>query len=126
MLDVDPGKATNRTVVTVVGSPEPLVEAVFRGIKKAAELIDMSKHAGEHPRFGATDVCPFVPVANATMDDCIELARKLGERVGKVDAFAVDVKLRTTEHDDIETGGRNDDIRIDRLAGLEQDARFRE
>jgi glutamate formiminotransferase/formiminotetrahydrofolate cyclodeaminase len=83
LLDVDPGKATNRTVITFVGEPENVVEAAFRLIKKAQELIDMSKQKGEHPRFGATDVCPFVPVANANMQDCIECANKLGERVGK-------------------------------------------
>ncbi|MBS1685599.1 MAG: glutamate formimidoyltransferase [Bacteroidetes bacterium] len=82
LLNVDPGKATNRTVVTFVGDEESVVEAAYRGIAKAAELIDMSKHKGEHPRFGATDVCPFIPIANATMDDCIACARKLGERVG--------------------------------------------
>lgn len=82
LLDVDPGKATNRTVVTFVGSPDAVVEAAFRGIQKAAELIDMRKHTGEHPRMGATDVCPFIPVANATMADCIACAQKLGERVG--------------------------------------------
>lgn len=83
LLDVDPGKATNRTVVTFVGEPERVIEAAFRGIKRAAELIDMSKHHGEHPRFGATDVCPLVPVANVTMEEAVEYARKLAERVGK-------------------------------------------
>ncbi|HSO88227.1 MAG TPA: glutamate formimidoyltransferase [Draconibacterium sp.] len=83
LLDVDPGKATNRTVVTFVGSPEDAVEAAFRGIKKAAEIIDMKNHTGEHPRFGATDVCPLVPVANVTMEEAVEFARKLAERVGK-------------------------------------------
>jgi glutamate formiminotransferase / formiminotetrahydrofolate cyclodeaminase len=83
LLDVDPGKATNRTVVTFVGSPEDVVEAAFRGIKKAAEVIDMKNHTGEHPRFGATDVCPLVPVANVTMEEAVEFARKLAERVGK-------------------------------------------
>ncbi len=82
LLDVDPGAATNRTVVTFVGSPEAVEEAAFRAIATAAELIDMSKHTGEHPRMGATDVCPFVPVEGATMEDCIEIARRLGERVG--------------------------------------------
>ena len=82
LLDVDPGKATNRTVVTFVGGPEAVVEAAFRAIKKASELIDMRKHQGEHPRMGATDVCPFIPVANVTMADCIECARQLGARVG--------------------------------------------
>jgi glutamate formiminotransferase / formiminotetrahydrofolate cyclodeaminase len=83
LLDVDLGKATNRTVVTFVGSPEDVVEAAFRGIKKAAEIIDMKNHSGEHPRFGATDVCPLVPVANVTMEEAVEFARKLAERVGK-------------------------------------------
>ncbi|HMX03685.1 MAG TPA: glutamate formimidoyltransferase [Chitinophagales bacterium] len=82
LLDVDPGKATNRTVVTFVGDADAVVEAAYRGIAKAAEVIDMRKHHGEHPRMGATDVCPFVPVANATMEDCIACAKKLGERVG--------------------------------------------
>lgn len=83
LLDVDPGKATNRTVVTFVGDADSVVEAAFLGIQKAAEVIDMRKHSGEHPRMGATDVCPFVPVANATMEECIACARKLGERVGR-------------------------------------------
>ena len=83
LLNVDPGKATNRTVVTFVGDEDSVVEAAYRAIAKAAELIDMSKHKGEHPRFGATDVCPFIPIANATMEDCIACAKKLGERVGK-------------------------------------------
>ncbi|MDE6284042.1 MAG: glutamate formimidoyltransferase [Muribaculaceae bacterium] len=81
LLDVDPGEATNRTVVTFVGEPEAVVEAAFRGIAKAAELIDMSKHQGAHPRMGATDVCPLVPVSGITLKECSELARKLGERV---------------------------------------------
>lgn len=83
LLDVDPGKATNRTVVTFVGEPEPVIEAAFRAIKKASEVIDMRKHKGEHPRFGATDVCPFVPIANITMDEIVVYARKLAERAGK-------------------------------------------
>jgi len=82
LLDVDPGKATNRTVVTFVGSPDDVIEAAFRGIKKAAEVIDMRNHRGEHPRFGATDVCPLVPVAGVTMEEAVEYARKLAERVG--------------------------------------------
>lgn len=83
LLDVDPGKATNRTVVTFVGEPEPVIEAAFWAIKKAGEIIDMSKHSGAHPRFGATDVCPLVPVANIEMDEVVKYAHKLGERVGK-------------------------------------------
>ncbi len=83
LKDVDPGYATNRTVVTFIGEPEAVKEAAFRAIKKAAELIDMSKHHGAHPRFGATDVCPFVPVSGVTMDDCVKLAHELGRRVGE-------------------------------------------
>jgi len=82
LLDVDPGAATNRTVMTMVGPPEAVVEAAFQGIKKASELIDMSSHSGAHPRMGATDVCPFVPVSGIDMDGCAALARQLGERVG--------------------------------------------
>lgn len=82
VLDVDPGAATNRTVVTVVGDPDSVVDAAFEGIKAASELIDMTKHEGEHARQGATDVCPFVPVSGMTMDECVELARRLGKRVG--------------------------------------------
>jgi len=82
-LDVDPGKDTNRTVVTFAGSPEYVEEAAFQAIKKAGELIDMSKHSGAHPRMGATDVCPFVPVAGVTMQDCIEITKHLGKRVAE-------------------------------------------
>lgn len=82
LLDVDPGKDTNRTVVTFVGTPEGAVEAAFRAIAKAAEVIDMSQHQGAHARMGATDVCPFVPVSGLTMDDCVELAKRLAKRVG--------------------------------------------
>jgi glutamate formiminotransferase/formiminotetrahydrofolate cyclodeaminase len=82
LLDVDPGKATNRTVITFVGEPEAVVEAAFRLIKKAQELIDMRTHKGEHPRFGATDVCPLVPISGVSMEECAAYARSLGERVG--------------------------------------------
>ena len=78
LLDVDPGRDTNRTVVTFAGSPAGVEEAAFQAIKKASELIDMSKHSGAHPRMGATDVCPFVPVSGVTMADCVEIARRLG------------------------------------------------
>lgn len=81
LLDVDPGKATNRTVVTFVGEPEAVVEAAFRGVKKASELIDMRYHHGEHPRIGATDVLPLVPVAGVTLEECAEMARALAERI---------------------------------------------
>lgn len=83
LLNVDRGAATNRTVITFIGEPEPVIEAAFLLIKKAAELIDMSKQTGEHPRFGATDVCPLIPIANITMDEVVSYAHKLGERVGK-------------------------------------------
>lgn len=82
LLNVDPGKATNRTVVTFVGEPAAVVEAAFKGIAKASELIDMSKHKGEHPRMGATDVCPFIPVANISMQETVEWSKKLAARVG--------------------------------------------
>lgn len=81
LLDVDPGEATNRTVVTFVGEPESVVEAAFRGIKRAAELIDMRTHHGAHPRMGATDVCPLIPVSGVTLEECAQLSRKLAERV---------------------------------------------
>ena len=82
LIDVDPGKATNRTVVTMVGTPEEVCEAAFRAVKKAQELIDMRKHKGAHPRFGATDVCPLVPVANITMEEVVKYAHKLAKRIG--------------------------------------------
>ncbi|MEZ5046796.1 MAG: glutamate formimidoyltransferase [Chitinophagaceae bacterium] len=82
LLDVDPGKATNRTVVTFVGNPEAVIEAAFMSIKKASELIDMSKHKGEHPRMGATDVCPLIPISNISMEETVIYAKKLGARVG--------------------------------------------
>ena len=86
LLNVDPGKATNRTVVTFVGAPEAVVEAAFLGIKKAGELIDMSKHKGEHPRMGATDVCPFIPISGISMEETVgyskQLAKKVGEELG--------------------------------------------
>ena len=89
LLNVDPGKGTNRTVFTFVGDEATVVEGAFQAIKKATELIDMRKHSGAHPRFGATDVCPFIPITNASMEDCIACAKKLGERVGKELAIPV-------------------------------------
>ena len=83
LLNVDPGKATNRTVVTFVGNPQAVIDAAFLAIKKAGELIDMSHHKGEHPRMGATDVCPLIPIANISMEETAKWAVKLGERVGK-------------------------------------------
>ena len=82
LLDADPGKATNRTVVTIVGEPDAVIEAAFQAIKKASELIDMSKHNGEHPRMGATDVCPLIPISGITMEETVAYAKKLGKRVG--------------------------------------------
>jgi glutamate formiminotransferase/formiminotetrahydrofolate cyclodeaminase len=83
LLDVDPGKATNRTVFTFVGEPEAVINAAFIAIKTASELIDMSKHSGEHPRMGATDVCPLVPIANISMEETVEWSKKLAKRVGE-------------------------------------------
>ena len=83
LLNVDPGKATNRTVVTFVGEPAAVIEAAFLAIKKAGELIDMSRHKGEHPRMGATDVCPLIPIANISMEETVEFARTLAKRVGE-------------------------------------------
>lgn len=83
LLDVDPGAATNRTVVTMVGTPDEVIEAAVRAVRKAAELIDMRKHKGEHPRMGATDVCPLIPVSNISMEETVEYARKLAKRIGE-------------------------------------------
>jgi glutamate formiminotransferase/formiminotetrahydrofolate cyclodeaminase len=94
LLDVDPGAATNRTVMTMVGPPEAVVEGAFQGIKRASELIDMATHSGAHPRMGATDVCPFVPVSGIDMDGCAALARQLGERVGE----ALGIPIYLYEH----------------------------
>jgi len=84
LLNVDPGKATNRTVVTFVGDPASVIEAAYQAIKKAGELIDMSKHKGEHPRMGATDVCPLIPIANITMEETAVYAQELGKRIGEL------------------------------------------
>ena len=83
LLDVDPGSDTNRTVVTFVGEPEAVCEAAFRAVRKAARVIDMSKHSGAHPRMGATDVCPLVPVSGITMEETVEYARHLARRIGE-------------------------------------------
>ena len=83
LLDVDPGAATNRTVMTFIGSPEAVAEGAFQGAARAAQLIDMRHHRGAHARLGATDVCPFVPVSGASMDDCVELAQRVGRRIGE-------------------------------------------
>jgi glutamate formiminotransferase/formiminotetrahydrofolate cyclodeaminase len=94
LLDVDPGADMNRTVVTFLGDPEAVLEAAFRAVKIAAQVIDMSTQSGSHPRMGATDVCPFVPVANVTLDECAELAKRLGERVGR----ELDIPVYLYEH----------------------------
>jgi glutamate formiminotransferase/formiminotetrahydrofolate cyclodeaminase len=83
LLHVDPGQATNRTVVTFAGEPEPVIEAAFQAIRRAAELIDMQRHSGEHPRMGATDVCPLIPIAGITLEEAAQWSRRLAERVGK-------------------------------------------
>ncbi|RKZ18587.1 glutamate formimidoyltransferase [bacterium] len=83
LLDVDPGQETNRTVITFIGDPDAVAEAAFRVVRRAAELIDMSRHSGAHPRHGATDVCPFVPVRGVTMAECVEIARAVGRRIGE-------------------------------------------
>lgn len=100
LLDVDPGEATNRTVITFVGEPEVVVEAAFQCVKKAAQLIDMRQHHGAHPRMGATDVCPLIPVAGITLEECAELARKLAERIAtelNVPCYCYEAAARTPE-----------------------------
>jgi len=104
LLDVDPGKDTNRTVVTFVGTPEGIEEAAFRAIKKASEIIDMRQHSGAHPRMGATDVCPFVPVAGVTTEDCIEISKTLGKRVGeelKIPVYLYEHSASTPERENL-------------------------
>lgn len=115
LLDVDPGESTNRTVVTFIGEPKPVKEAAFRAVQKAAELIDMPHHSGEHARFGATDVCPFVPVAGATMDDCAEIARQVGQRIGE----ELKIPVYLYEHAASSTQRRNlADVRSGEYEGL--------
>ncbi len=117
LLDVDPGESTNRTVVTFVGEPEAVKEAAFRGVQKAAELIDMSKHKGEHARFGATDVCPFVPVAGATMEECAEIAREVGKRIGE----ELGIPVYLYEHAANNPGRRNlADVRAGEYEALQE------
>lgn len=117
LLDVDPGKATNRTVVTMVGEPELVIEAAFRAIKKASELIDMSKHSGEHPRMGATDVCPLIPVSNITKEETIEYSKKLAERVGN----ELSIPVFLYEHSATKENRRNlATIRAGEYEGLEK------
>jgi glutamate formiminotransferase / formiminotetrahydrofolate cyclodeaminase len=116
LLNVDPGKATNRTVVTFVGEPLPMVEAAFRAIQKASELIDMSKHTGEHPRMGATDVCPFVPIANISLEETAIYATMLGKKVGnmlKIPVFLYEAAATKPERKNLAT------IRAGEYEGLE-------
>ena len=106
VLDVDTGKDTNRTVVTFVGDPESVMEAAFQGIKKASELIDMSKHKGTHPRIGATDVCPIIPISGASIEECIGYSIKLGKRVGrdlKIPVFLYDKSARLSARKNLAT-----------------------
>lgn len=117
LLDVDPGKATNRTVVTFLGSPEEVIEAAVRGVRKAAELIDMSRHTGEHPRFGATDVCPLVPIAGVTMDETVEYARELARRLGEelgITVYCYENAARNPERRNLAT------VRAGEYEGLEK------
>ena len=115
LLDVDPGHATNRTVVTFVGAPEDVVEAAFRAVERAAALIDMQRHRGEHPRFGATDVCPLVPVANVSMDETVKYARKLAQRIGE----ELDIPVYCYEYAALNDRRRNlADVRAGEYEGL--------
>ena len=99
LLDVDPGASTNRTVVTLVGDPDAAVEAAFRAIKKAAELIEMRKHKGAHPRMGATDVCPFIPVSNVSWEEAVDCANRLGKRVGEELKIPVYLYEKAAKHE---------------------------
>lgn len=117
LLDVDPGDSTNRTVVTFIGTPEAVKEAAFKAIKKAAEVIDMSKHSGAHSRIGATDVCPFVPVTGVTMEDCVQLARELGERVGRELGIPVYLYEEAAQNQDRKNLAT---IRVGQYEGLEE------
>lgn len=117
LLDVDPGADTHRTVVTFVGEPEAVLEAAFRAVAKASEVLDMTTHHGAHPRMGATDVCPFVPVEGVTLDDCAELARRLGERVGR----ELGIPVYLYEHAASSPGRRNlAAVRKGEYEGLEE------
>ncbi len=113
LLNVDPGKATNRTVVTFVGEPEAVVEAAFRGIAKAASLIDMSKHEGEHPRMGATDVCPFIPVANITIEETAKWSQQLAKKVGE------ELKIPVYLYEDAQTNKKRSNLSVIRSGEYE-------
>lgn len=116
LLDVDPGKATHRTVVTFVGHPDAVIEAAFRAIKKASEVIDMSKHSGEHPRMGATDVCPLIPISGISMEETAQYAHALARRVGEIlqiPVYMYEEAARTPERKNLST------IRTGEYEGLE-------
>ena len=100
ILDVDPGKDTNRTVVTFVGVPNAVIDAAFEGIKEASKIIDMSNHKGTHPRIGATDVCPLIPIKDVTIEDCVKYSNDLAERVGKelkIPVYLYESSAKTTK-----------------------------
>ena len=104
LLDVDPGYEMNRTVVTFIGPPKAVKEAAFLAIKKASELIDMSKHVGSHPRMGATDVCPFVPVAGISTEECVKVSEEVAERVGKelnIPIYLYEKSARTPQRENL-------------------------
>ncbi|MFZ1456803.1 MAG: glutamate formimidoyltransferase, partial [Saprospiraceae bacterium] len=106
LLDVDPGKATNRTVVTFIGHPTAVTEAAFQAIKKASELIDMSSHHGEHPRMGATDVCPLIPISGISMEETAKYAHELGKRVGNelgIPVYMYESAATSTERQNLAT-----------------------
>ncbi len=117
LLDVDPGEKTNRTVITFVGPPAAVEEAAFRTVKRAAQVIDMARHEGEHPRMGATDVVPFVPVAGVTMEECAEMARRVGARIGQ----ELGIPVYLYEHAASRPGRRNlARVRAGEYEGLEE------
>ena len=125
LLDIDPGKATNRTVITFAGPPESMVDAAFNLIKTAKQWIDMRAHVGEHPRMGAVDVCPFVPVAGVTLEDCAELARELGRRVGEELGVWVYLYERAATKPEWENLANIRRGEYESLAGRVQDAAWR-
>ena len=117
LLDVDIGSDTNRTVVTFIGSPSRVEEAAFQAVKKASEIIDMRKHEGAHPRMGATDVCPFVPVSDVSMEDCINIANKVGKRIGeelKIPVYLYENAATTDDRQNLST------IRAGEYEGLKE------
>ena len=113
LLDVDPGADTNRTVVTIVGDPESVIESAFLGIKRGSELINMQKHSGAHARMGATDVCPFVPISGVTMDYCVKYSKELAKQVGEklhIPVFLYEFSAKNNE--DFGLSARNESIKL--------------